>query len=698
MKILYIGDYRCDEVKRRNEIKSVINSNKRNTLIDKIVILWEKWNEYKDLEEYNYLFDPKIDIFNWDSRQTYLDFYNNSLEYYPNDIIIISNSDIVFDNTINRITEYNFTSRLVYALTRYDIVILNDKLNKSIRCLPFPYQSKINENWSFDTYIFKHPLEIIPETIDIQIGIGGCDSYLVKKLIVDNLIEVVNPMLDIRCWHQDYRIYENIQKPYQLLFNYNQKNDYPGYNRTYNIGIQHFDSKKGIELVPLGESDKYILKNLPIIMHPLKVISFSLYGNNEKYTLGAIKNAEVALDIYPEWKCWFYVHEESVPKNIIDRLKEFPNVEIIFKHDLILPTTWRFLPLELEYVSLFISRDCDSLISERERSCVYEWINSSKRFHIIRDHPNHGGIKTHRIMAGMIGFKRMPYFKCWNTIMPNYIKYNNNWGIDQDIIQENIYPLASKYCDIYVSATFNKFESFCKEIPVKYNEKINFIGEYWSENEEGRVSTHINMITEGLKNENNCIAKPLYLDKVIINIFEENIDNKVIKNAYINLGIDVIFNIIPLIEDIPKEYIKKIMNILVWVLYPDINGGIMICPDNLIPIKKQFYKNIVQRFDNDRLIIYKKIDNYFQNYYNIATYNVWKDIFIFNNIILNSIDDIINFSKKLYKDNTDIDELFFNYVMNYQKKTGLIIILDDDYTNYKTGDYINNIDMVDIKI
>ena len=140
------------------------------------------------------------------------------------------------------------------------------------------------------------------------------------------------------------------------------------------------------------------------------------------------------------------------------------------------------------------------------------------------------------------------------------------------------------------------------------------------------------------------------------------------------------------------------MNILVWVLYPDINGGIMICPDNLIPIKKQFYKNIVQRFDNDRLIIYKKIDNYFQNYYNIATYNVWKDIFIFNNIILNSIDDIINFSKKLYKDNTDIDELFFNYVMNYQKKTGLIIILDDDYTNYKTGDYINNIDMVDIKI
>jgi hypothetical protein len=301
-------------------------------------------------------------------------------------------------------------------------------------------------------------------------------------------------------------------------------------------------------------------------------------------------------------------------------------------------------------------------------------------------------------MAGMIGFKRMPYFKCWDTIISNYIKYNNNWGVDQDIIQENIYPLASKYCDIYVSATFNKFESFCKEIPIKYNEKINFIGEYWSENEDGRILNHINMIKEALKNENNCIAKPLYLDKVIINIFEENIDNKVIKNAYINLGIDVIFNIIPLIEDIPKEYIKKIMNILVWVLYPDINGGIMICPDNLIPIKKQFYKNIVQRFDNDRLIIYKKIDNYFQNYYNIATYNVWKDIFIFNNIILNSINDIINFSKKLYKDNTDIDELFFNYIMNYQKKTGLIIILDDDYTNYKTGDYINNIDIVDIKI
>ena len=34
----------------------------------------------------------------------------------------------------------------------------------------------------------------------------------------------------------------------------------------------------------------------------LKIISFSLYGDNPKYTEGAIRNAEIANEYWPGWE------------------------------------------------------------------------------------------------------------------------------------------------------------------------------------------------------------------------------------------------------------------------------------------------------------------------------------------------------------------------------------------------------------
>ena len=51
-----------------------------------------------------------------------------------------------------------------------------------------------------------------------------------------------------------------------------------------------------------------------------KVISFSLWGDNPKYTIGAIKNAELAPFIYTGWEVWFYV-ANSVPHDIVSELE-----------------------------------------------------------------------------------------------------------------------------------------------------------------------------------------------------------------------------------------------------------------------------------------------------------------------------------------------------------------------------------------
>ena len=61
-----------------------------------------------------------------------------------------------------------------------------------------------------------------------------------------------------------------------------------------------------------------------------KVISFNLWGNNPIYNIGAIKNVELAKVFYPEFECWFYIHQESVPIETIIELQKNDNTKIIF--------------------------------------------------------------------------------------------------------------------------------------------------------------------------------------------------------------------------------------------------------------------------------------------------------------------------------------------------------------------------------
>ena len=51
-----------------------------------------------------------------------------------------------------------------------------------------------------------------------------------------------------------------------------------------------------------------------------KIIAFSLWGDNLKYTVGAVRNAELTPVVYPGWIARFYCGT-SVPKDIVDRLR-----------------------------------------------------------------------------------------------------------------------------------------------------------------------------------------------------------------------------------------------------------------------------------------------------------------------------------------------------------------------------------------
>lgn len=131
-----------------------------------------------------------------------------------------------------------------------------------------------------------------------------------------------------------------------------------------------------------------------------KVISFSMYGNDPKYTWGGVENVYLQKEYYPDWVCRFYV-DKSVPKNVVRKLLNL-GAEIVFKKSLYKDqrrAIWRYDCFKDRSLDKFIVRDADSRINPREEHAVKEWIDSGKCFHIIRDHKCHG----RHIMGGLLG-------------------------------------------------------------------------------------------------------------------------------------------------------------------------------------------------------------------------------------------------------------------------------------------------------
>jgi protein O-GlcNAc transferase len=96
----------------------------------------------------------------------------------------------------------------------------------------------------------------------------------------------------------------------------------------------------------------------------MKVISFSLWGSNPVYTVGAIRNAELAKELFPEWKCIFYCFN-TVPSEIIQKLQAMDNaiVRLVDSDGDNRGMFNRFLPAEEENIDYYICRDTDSRLS-----------------------------------------------------------------------------------------------------------------------------------------------------------------------------------------------------------------------------------------------------------------------------------------------------------------------------------------------
>ena len=168
-----------------------------------------------------------------------------------------------------------------------------------------------------------------------------------------------------------------------------------------------------------------------------KIISFCLWGDNPRYTVGALKNADLAKKIYPDWICRYYAGK-STPIETITSLYEKDNTEIFIMNESgdWSGMFWRFLPASDSDVEVMMSRDTDSRLSDREKAAVDEWLASDKGFHIMRDHPAHGT----QILGGMWGAKSgsIPEMK---SLISEYSK-GNFWQVDQNFLREHVWKVV----------------------------------------------------------------------------------------------------------------------------------------------------------------------------------------------------------------------------------------------------------------
>lgn len=201
----------------------------------------------------------------------------------------------------------------------------------------------------------------------------------------------------------------------------------------------------------------------------MRVVSYSLWGDNPKYTVGAIRNSELVPKMYPGWSARFYVGS-STPRSIVDSLRD-NQAQVIEMNE---PGDWRgmfwrFDAASDEEVEVMISRDCDSRITQREVDAVSQWIDSPFMFHIMRDHPWHGT----QILGGMWGVKA-PLLRDMRGLISRFDK-GDFCQVDQNFLKL-LYPYVVHHAMVHD-------EFFSKKPWPTQRHKLEFVGQVFDENE-----------------------------------------------------------------------------------------------------------------------------------------------------------------------------------------------------------------------
>lgn len=166
-----------------------------------------------------------------------------------------------------------------------------------------------------------------------------------------------------------------------------------------------------------------------------KYISYSLFGNDLKYYVGAERNIVINKRLLPDWETVIFYNPLSFRNEYLDKLLDLgaimidvSNITLGNRMSIEFPYFWRFIAFT--YDSMVLSRDLDSRLSQREVDYIRKWENSSEDYFVIRDHPWHSPYPS-----GLFGIRKK--IEDFETHLNNYISSTDLvWGTDQDILEK----------------------------------------------------------------------------------------------------------------------------------------------------------------------------------------------------------------------------------------------------------------------
>jgi hypothetical protein len=167
------------DINRYSEIVKSIDSNDKNSLISKIYLLNENKND-------TFKGSDKIINVPTNKRTTFKEAFEFANKLPNGTIAIISNNDISFDETLNKLYDVNLDNTVICLGRRH---YNND--NK--------FEFFIKYGGSQDSWIFKTPIRV-PEESNFYFGTDGCDHHI-AYLLKQEGYDLINLAYDIKARH-----------------------------------------------------------------------------------------------------------------------------------------------------------------------------------------------------------------------------------------------------------------------------------------------------------------------------------------------------------------------------------------------------------------------------------------------------------------------------------------------------------------
>jgi len=227
-----------------------------------------------------------------------------------------------------------------------------------------------------------------------------------------------------------------------------------------------------------------------------QIVSFTFFESTDevpkndgirKYFAGIRENLSLVKQLYPGYVMRLYYEAGPEVKTKLCRLAcSEPSLDLCPANGVpklgnatkVYPLLWRFLPAIDPQVDIFLSRDLDSRLNNREVAAVNQFLQSEKNIHIMRDHPAHEAVMMGGTWAAKVSSTRNRFRKSFAELFKNGLAYINRFkgGWDQVALQRYVWPWAKKMALIHDSYTCKKF-SYTSPFPTKRELGVgNYVG------------------------------------------------------------------------------------------------------------------------------------------------------------------------------------------------------------------------------